>query len=424
MNNTKIYITALLLAAFFTVSAYSQTVFSPYSNFGLGNMSNVRNASLRAMGNRGYAYNDNTVVNFSNPATYSAFDTLSFLVEGSIEFQSLTLSTSNYSETGYNTGFNQLQFGFPIWKYIKASIGLLPYSNVGYSVENEIIDDIVGKQTYKFEGEGGVNDFYGGLSFQYKNFAIGANVSYLFGSIDKTQALYYSDSSNFFNVKRIEQLALSSISLDFGALYNAKLSKDLFLSIGAVYRPQMNLNSNNSYVAYTFTESSGTETLQDTIANDTYIKGSVIYPQKIGGGIMLKKLNRYKLLVNFDWTEWSKYESVMTKQGDLTDAYNASIGFEYSPRSATLSSYWKWVKYRMGAYYGKQAILLNDTEIDQFGITFGLGLPIVRSFSAVNLSLDLGIRGTVVNNLIQETYFTVTFGFSFYDTWFYRVKYK
>ncbi|MDR2084558.1 MAG: hypothetical protein LBP67_06150 [Bacteroidales bacterium] len=404
---------------------FGQTVYSPYSNFGFGNMSDVRNPVLKSMGKSGYAYRDHTVVNSLNPASYTAFDTLSFLFEASFDINTLNLATSNYNESNTYVGLGQIQLGFPIWKYIKASVGLIPVSNVGYYVENKLIDDVTGSQLYQFKGTGGTNSFYGGLGFQLWDLSLGVNASYLFGNIDKSQALLYSDSAYFVNIKRIEQIAVSSVMFDIGAQYYTKIGKDLFLSLGVAYRPQQNLSSVSSKVAYTYMlNSSGDETLKDTIFVVKNSDVPVCLPQKIGAGVMLKKLNRYKVQANFDWTEWSKYQDISTSKGDLLNSVSASVGFEYAPRSSTASTYWKWIRYRLGAYYNKGNFSINDSNIHEFGMTFGVGFPIARSFSMVNLTLDIGNRGTKANDLIQETYFNFTVGFSLYDTWFYRIKYK
>ncbi|MDL2228043.1 hypothetical protein LJC25_03525 [Bacteroidales bacterium OttesenSCG-928-K03] len=424
MKNYKYIILALVLLFTATIS-YSQTIYSPYSNYGLGNMSDMRNPALKAMGKSGYAFRDHAVINFSNPASYTAFDTLSFLFEAAFDINSLTLSTNSYNERFTYPGLSQIQMGFPIWKYIKASVGLLPLSNVGYFVENKVVDEETGSKIFQFGGDGGVNSFYGGLGFQIWDISIGANVSYLFGNIDKSQALVYSDSANFLNTKLLDQISLSSVMVDLGAQYYTKIGKDLYLSLGLTYRPQQNLSATSAKVAYNYIINSyGTETLKDTIL---VIQGSdmpVTMPQKIGAGVMLKKLNRYKIHANFDWTEWSKYQDISTTAGSLHNCLGASLGFEYQPRAATLSSYWKWVRYRVGAYYNQGNFSINDTKINQFGMTFGVGLPIARSSSTINLSLDVGNRGTKNNNLIQETYLNFTVGFSLYDTWFYRIKYK
>ena len=51
--------------------------------------------------------------------------------------------------------------------------------------------------------------------------------------------------------------------------------------------------------------------------------------------------------------------------------------------------------------------MINGKEINNFGITFGLGLPLGGSFSNINLGFELGRRGTTDADLIEESYFKV-----------------
>ena len=55
---------------------------SPYSGYGVGLLDNVTSAPLAAMGHVSYAMQHNTgYINFRNPASYAAFDSLSFIAD-------------------------------------------------------------------------------------------------------------------------------------------------------------------------------------------------------------------------------------------------------------------------------------------------------------------------------------------------------
>ncbi|WCC44500.1 hypothetical protein PJW08_12565 [Tenacibaculum finnmarkense] len=63
------------------------------------------------------------------------------------------------------------------------------------------------------------------------------------------------------------------------------------------------------------------------------------------------------------------------------------------------------------------------TEIKDFGINVGLGLPLPRQLSNVNIGLEYGQKGTVSNNLIKEKYFNVRLSLSLNSTkWFHKRK--
>ena len=54
---------------------------------------------------------------------------------------------------------------------------------------------------------------------------------------------------------------------------------------------------------------------------------------------------------------------------------------------------------------------IDFTSIDDFGMSFGLGLPL-KQLSTVNLALEYGKRGATSNNLIEENYFNVRLSLS------------
>jgi hypothetical protein len=59
----------------------------------------------------------------------------------------------------------------------------------------------------------------------------------------------------------------------------------------------------------------------------------------------------------------------------------------------------------------------NFTEIKDFGISFGLGLPL-KQLSTVNMGFEFGKRGTTDNNLIEEDYFKFRLSLSLSEKWF------
>ena len=69
-----------VVMAIFTAGAQNSTI-SPYSRFGYGLLSEQANAAQRGMGGVGYAMRSGRSINFMNPASYAAIDTLTFLFD-------------------------------------------------------------------------------------------------------------------------------------------------------------------------------------------------------------------------------------------------------------------------------------------------------------------------------------------------------
>lgn len=78
----------------------------------------------------------------------------------------------------------------------------------------------------------------------------------------------------------------------------------------------------------------------------------------------------------------------------------------------------------MGAQYNQTYLQLNGHQITDFGISFGVSLPMPRSLTTLDLSLEVGRRGTMADNLIRETYANLTVGIAIYERWFVKRKYN
>lgn len=66
-------------------------------------------------------------------------------------------------------------------------------------------------------------------------------------------------------------------------------------------------------------------------------------------------------------------------------------------------------------------MVVNNEDITDFGITFGVGLPLDATndpFSNINIGFEIGKRGTTSADLIQENYFKINLGISLNAKWF------
>ena len=112
---------------------------------------------------------------------------------------------------------------------------------------------------------------------------------------------------------------------------------------------------------------------------------------------------------------------VSIANSNFENASNISIGGFYIPDNNSFGSYWKRVTYRAGFYAENTGIVINDEAINEFGISFGLGLPVGNVFSNANLGFELGRRGTTNQNLIQENFLSLKVSLSLNDRWFQNI---
>jgi hypothetical protein len=377
------------------------------------------------MGGISMAVASNRYINPYNPAANMAFDSLSFIFSGGIIASTGSLKTDDQSNTANYGSLGYLLFGFPITKWLKSSIGLTPYSNVGYNIDSATNIPDVGSTEYRFEGSGGLNEFYGNASIEpFKGFSIGAKMSYMFGKSDLARIIFFPDSIGYLNTRVDNYIEVGDLYFEYGMQYHRKIGKNLTLGLGGVYAPKQSVNAVENYLARSFFPTSlGIEAFRDTIASRIQNEGHLVIPAKYGFGFTLKKEDNWMFGADYSWQNWSEFEA-FGRSDSLENTMQFNVGGEFTPTNSITASYWKRVKYRLGFRFNKTYLNIRDNQINEFGITFGMGLPIPRSFSTVNLAFEIGRKGTTAAGLIQNNYLRLTLGISVWERWFVKPKYN
>jgi long-subunit fatty acid transport protein len=421
-SSFRILIIGLILLIHSSLLAQTRTT-SPYSIFGLGEINNTFNVKSLSMGGLSYSIFDNSTINFANPASYAAFDTLAFIFDAGMLANNLSLKTAAISEQTSYASLNYLSLGFSVNRWWKTSIGLVPYSNVGYNYG--YVEDIanVGNVQFYDEGSGGVNQIYWGHAIKInKHLSAGVNISYYFGTIDKVRSVGFLDSTNFISTHFSNSISINDFNISYGLHYHTNIN-DLGIDLGAVYSNKASLKANQDEFARTFVPAfTDVEQFKDTISHIVDNYGKVIIPKNIGFGLMLSEKNKWKIGLEFQKQFWEEYQSFNVSDS-LKNTFRFGLGFEIIPNYNSVSSYFKRVSYRFGLRYEQTPLSINNTRINDFGISFGIGLPLRNSRSTVNLAMEYGQRGTMKNNLIRERYFKLMIGITMHQNWFHKRKY-
>ena len=85
------------------------------------------------------------------------------------------------------------------------------------------------------------------------------------------------------------------------------------------------------------------------------------------------------------------------------------------------------MKYRVGVYQLTLPYQTNGQQAEDFGTTFGFGIPIVvqNSLSSINLGFTIGKRGVADSQAFKEQYYGINIGVSIApgaDRWFVKRK--
>ncbi len=424
--NKKILLLGFALVLFFhNLDAQSNTS-SPYSRYGFGDLAGTYGL-FQSLGGSSIGIRNNLQLNFTNPASFTVLDTLSFTWEFGVNGGVRNYQTFDKNISKINANFSYMGGGFQINRWWYAGFALMPFSSVGYEISKDSTytstwNDVIKSQTY-YNGEGGVNQVFLTNAFKLsKSLSIGVNVKYLFGTIDHTRIINYIDEdgsidNNFFSTKNSDKIIVSDFTYDFGLQFSNIFKNDLKYTIGATFANQSKISAINNY----FATSANSYGLVDTLVDVDSEKDNIVLPTSYGLGISLQN-EKFLFVADYSQQLWS--ESTFLGQKDsLADMSKLSIGLDYVPNSRSMH-YMSRVHYRLGFHHTNTYLDLKGEQLKETGIGIGFGLPVSRGRSHVNFSFEFGQRGTTNNNLIKENYALLSLSLSLHDIWFIKRKFN
>jgi hypothetical protein len=434
----------LIVICITIISSYGfaqQGTASPYSFYGLGSLKFKGTVENRSMGGIS-VYLDSIHINLRNPAAYvgknietNPFNNESrpvkFSVAGTVS--ELKLKSNSSEESANSSTFDYLAVSVPIGKF-GFGFGLLPYTSVGYKLDDFNSDN---ELEYRYRGEGGTNRVYAGLGYQISDkLSAGIDINYNFGNIQNTAIeLEYTPEGELvqFQTRENSRSDLSGLSVNLGFAYKSMVTDKLELSATATYAPESKLNSLNerSYSSILLNQFTGEELVRNTIDDDLESQGldetEITIPSQLtfGAGIGRPKTwfvgAEYTLQNTADFSNPFFNSEIST----FENSSRFAVGGFYIPNYNAFSGYFKRVVYRAGFNFGNTGLVIKDESIKEFGISFGLGLPVGNRslFSNANIGVEYGQRGTTKKNLIQENFLNFNISLSFNSRWFQKRKY-
>jgi len=454
---TIIRLTTLLVLVGFLTPSQAQ-INSPFSRYGLGNeVLNNQNASSQGLGGFSTAYTSimngsfGQSVNFNNPASYSSLYMTTFDIGMNLNQTTLIRKNPTGQEKSTYLVPNYLAVGLPISKARKIGMafGLQPLTSIHYSV-NEIVRLSSGDTVINnYKGDGGLNQVFIGVGKAWKYLSVGFNTGYNFGRKDietVKSILYNPDSSYFYQSK-------SSSNTNFGGAFlklavlgefpiyktakpGTKESTEYNISYGATYSLDQSFKAKQDITRTIGSYTATTEVPVDTALSTVNNAGTINIPAVISAGIALHKkqtvargaYDQWVIGVEMNQAAWKDSYRFYGKQDPLSNSWMIRGGIQYNPDPYAYENYWSTVIFRAGFFAGKDYVNIDNNGLKTTGITLGLGLPVRKyrsydyQFTILNLALQLGQRGTSVNNF-RESFMQFTVGYSLSDVWFNKRKY-
>jgi hypothetical protein len=415
-----------------STATWAQTTDSPYSFYGLGDENTRALSYQRAMGGAGVALFTPQFINPYNPASYAGLQYTTFAVDANLDFK--TIRSDLVSQKTNKMYFNNLAIAFPVGRRGGFAASLRQYTKIGYDITVTENDQFLGEYQFQYDGEGGINQFTlgAGYSILYDTnniLSVGANMQYYFGFAQTNRrTTNFADAKDALSSNQSNRTSINDFSFDLGLYYRRRINSDLKISIAADYSPNIQLKAKNNNLTYTYRSVNGDESIKDTVSF-TSINGFASMPSVMHAGMGFYLGKSWQVFTDYRIQDWSELEILGNNQ-NLKSRTDLMIGIQLHPDAKALAKYFKSVRYKAGFRLTETRLNVRNTDISEYAITAGLGLPIMKTKtkSSINFGIEFGQRGTTENGLVNENFTNVFLGLSFnphkFDGWFKKSKYN
>lgn len=400
---------------------------SPYSQYGLGVLSDQATGFNRGMNGVGIAMHESNQVNTLNPASYALVDSLTMIFDIGAAVQLTNFKEGATQRNANNGNFEYAVMAFRAAKGLGVSVGVLPFSNIGYdySATRSVSETSSTTYTTNYNGTGGLRQAYVGLGWMpLKGIAVGANVGYLWGDYSRKVVNSYSDT--YVNtVGRYYTAEVTGLMVTVGAQYTYALSRKDNVTLGATFAPGHSLGGSADLAEVSVNPQTN---VADTTS--TSYGRALSVPTTIGAGLAWYHGTKWRVGLDYSLQQWGKRDFPMLRSGKylmvsdaLSDRHKIALGGEYVHN--TLSRhYLSHVHLRAGVSYATSYIKVNGQDGPrEIAASVGFGFPVINAYN--NRSM-FNISAQWVNSsatgLIRENSFRINLGITFNERWFMKWK--
>ena len=428
----------VITLVFSSLSYAQQGSSSPYSFYGIGSLKFKGTVENQSMGGLS-VYSDSIHINLRNPASFAGKNLKSFSNEDRpIKYtiggshSDVKLSSNSQTAKSSTTTVDYLAIAIPLGKF-GAGFGILPYSSVGYKLQSTDADGVL---QYKYRGEGGLNKVFLGVGYQLtNNLKLGVDASYNFGNIKNTNIAYgYNTEGDLLQYQSREsnRSDLGGLTYNFGLIFSKLINPNFEVTASATYTPSSEITSANSRAYSTIVIDPTTQ--QEFTINISEVDLSVFnlettkltLPSKISFGVGVGSPRKWFAGVEYTYLKASQFKNrlLTIDNASYEDASTISVGGFYIPKYDSFNRYWERIVYRTGIRFEDTGLRINNQDIKEFGISFGVGLPVGRIFSNANVGFEIGTRGVDTADLVKENFVKFQISLSLNDRWFEKRKFN
>lgn len=420
---------SLLCALLFASALFAQSngSNSPYSRYGFGMLNDGAGGFNKGMAGLSYGMRNGRDINTSNPASYSAIDSLAFIFDTGFSIQNGNFKNETAGTNARNTSFDYLTAGFRLAPGLGMSLGMLPYSSIGYSIKhNQAVSNENLIQTETYSGNGGLHEVYIGLGWApVKRLSAGFNIGYLWGNLEHKGAIAFNEAGANSSLLFYES-DVRTYKADFGLQYVQSLNKDNSLTLGLTYGLGHNIKSKAHYY-------------RQTIANNKVSAGDSLtcsdayqLPHTFGAGLVWQHKDNLRVGADYSYQKWADVKApvfdgtdYVSRTGLFTDRHKFTVGAEYIP-DLNGTKWRHYIRYRAGFSYTSPYTLVDGRDGPRnYSVSLGVGLPIINFLnkgSVVNISAQYERVEPQMAGMITENYFRLCIGLTFNEQWFMKWK--
>ena len=412
IKQTKIFLIFSCMFLFLYTDAKAQSgTSSPLSIFGIGEIETRDFGRTVGMGNAGIGFQSENFLNRRNPAGLSGIDTLRFVLDISAAIKFSEFITSAHQQRTNDFNFKNLAVGVRVGKRWTSSVGLAPYSNVGYHLKDPIVingtDDHLDAD---YSGSGGVNRFYWANACElFRGFSLGVTASYLFGNITHNEDMEIISKKMMYSVNKIY--------FDFGAQYSHWFGKYTNVTVGGIY-------GYKSKMAIQQTETITSNTGTDRNQRNPDIKSYV--PETYGAGFSIlrnKKPTEWIVAADYQYRKWSADHTSRHKTLSYTDSRIYSVGLQVTPNKQHGEKRLHYTRFQLGASYNQSYLKVKGYQLDDYSVSMGVGIPF-SALSYVNIAVNVGESRTGQRGGISERYVLLSVNLSLIERWFAKYQWE
>lgn len=400
---------------------------SPYSVFGLGELTDDSFGPQDMMGGTGVSFTNTFYLNEINPALLSKGRVISGL-----KYVGLGVgATGHYRNLEQDNNINQdfalnlsrLSIAFPIVSRWTTGFNFRPYTVMDSEYESSVHfegSSTIATNHYKDQGAISKVGFVNSVT-PVRGLYLGVEAQYLFGSINRDTLTSFLGSGDY--IKYGSRSRLSGFSLKSGAAYQQKLVDNWFLNLGATYQMDSKLKGEYIHIFQTLSDTQadvGPAIVgpTDTLGLTTTSSG---LPSKYKVGFSIEKPFNWLIALDYGLTNWEDISHYY--QPSSVNTYKNStelgVGLEWVPGVAS-SGYFSQVFYRVGFKTVNTPYFINNTRIKDNSFSFGLSLPMGHGTNYFDVGVAFGQRGTTINSLVKENYVKFSVSLSLVRDWFHR----